>query len=263
MNASPPLTSMRRTTPPIFPLVTLARQSLNRPAISNSPRTTQTMTGSAFEALVRAHSSDLFRFAYWLCRNRWQSQDLVQETLANAWERRDSLRDKNAAKAWLFSILRNEHVQIYRKKHLDLVDLELEDLPVAGDNREIERMEIDECLRALPETYREPLLLYEIGGFSGKEIAAILKISESNVMTRLKRARQALRKANCGASTSSVVLPNYRNIPSPAQRGRARVGADLVTSRKACPHPNLPPQAGEGVYSALAHISSKQDEALH
>jgi RNA polymerase sigma-70 factor, ECF subfamily len=202
MNTSQTLTSMRRTAPPFLPLVIRPRRNLSRPATCDFPRTSQTITQSAFDAMVRDYSADLFRFAYWLCRNRWQSQDLVQETLANAWERRETLRDKTAAKAWLFSILRNEHVQIFRKKHLDLVDLELEDLPIADDNRELERMEIGECLRALPETYREPLLLHEIGGFSGREIAAMLKISEPNVMTRLKRARQALQKANCGASTS-------------------------------------------------------------
>jgi RNA polymerase sigma factor (sigma-70 family) len=79
-------------------------------------------------------------------------------------------------------------------------------------------MEIDECLRALPETYREPLLLHEIGGFSGKEIAAMLKISEPNVMTRLKRARQALQKANCGASTSGCRKSSPRSgVYSPCE----------------------------------------------
>jgi RNA polymerase sigma-70 factor, ECF subfamily len=215
VNANLPLTAIRRITPPIFPFVTQPQQGLNRPAIENSPGRAQTITPSAFETMVQAYSADLFRFAYWLCRNRWQSQDLVQETLANAWERRDTLRDKTAAKAWLFSILRNEHVQSFRKKRFDLVDLELEDLPVADDNSEIERMEIYECLRALPETYREPLVLYEIGGFSGKEIATMLKISEPNVMTRLKRARQALQRINCGASTSRCRKnPRLSGLPS-------------------------------------------------
>jgi RNA polymerase sigma-70 factor, ECF subfamily len=53
-------------------------------------------------------------------------------------------------------------------------------------------MELEESLRALPEHFREPLRLQVLGGFSGKEIAAMLNISESNVMTRLKRARDAL-----------------------------------------------------------------------
>jgi RNA polymerase sigma-70 factor, ECF subfamily len=171
----------------------VARASIdasNRPAISiDAP-----MKQCEFDALVRAYSADLFRFAYWLCRNRWQAQDLVQEALIAAWKGRDSLRDRGAAKAWLFSILRNEHVRVFQKKRLDMVDTELEDLDIASESGEIERVELEECLRALPENLREPLLLQVLGGFSGKEIAALLNISEQNVMTRLTRARQALQQ---------------------------------------------------------------------
>lgn len=152
------------------------------------------MNQSGFEAVVRAYSSDLFRFAYWLCRNRWQAQDLVQETFVAAWKGRESLRDSSAVKAWLFSILRNEHARVFQRKRLDLVDVELEDLSISDGNGELERVELEECLRALPENYREPLLLQVLGGFSGNEIAAMLNISEQNVMTRLTRARQALQK---------------------------------------------------------------------
>ena len=150
------------------------------------------MSETEYEAMVRAYSSDLFRFAHWLCRNRWQAQDLVQETFAAAWKGRESLRDGRSTKAWLFSILRNEHVRMYQRKHLDLVDMEMEDIQVASEGRELEWVEIEECLRALPEDFREPLLLQVLGGFSGKEIAVMLKISEQNVMARLSRARQSL-----------------------------------------------------------------------
>ena len=171
-----------------------AGRGSNRFAKHDSSSGVRGMNQSGFEVMVRAYSSDLFRFAYWLCRNRWQAQDLVQETFAAAWKGRESLRDNSATKAWLFSILRNEHVRVFQRKRLDLVDVELEDLPIAGGNSELERVELEECLRALPENYREPLLLQVLGGFSGKEIAAMLNISEQNVMTRLTRARQALQK---------------------------------------------------------------------
>ena len=151
------------------------------------------MNQSGFEMMVRAYSSDLFRFAYWLCRNRWQAQDVVQETFAAAWRARDSLRDESAVKAWLFSILRNEHARIYQRKRLDMVDAELEDLPNTVDGG-YERIELEECLRKLPDSYREPLMLQVLGGFSGSEIAELIGISEQNVMTRLTRARHALQR---------------------------------------------------------------------
>lgn len=160
----------------------------------DSPHGVREMNQSGFEVIVRAYSPDLFRFAYWLCRNRWQAQDLVQETFAAAWKGRESLRDSRATKAWLFSILRNEHIRVFQRKRLDMVDVELEDLPIAGGNSGLERLELEECLRALPENYREPLLLQVLGGFNCREIAVMLAISEQNVMTRLTRARQALQK---------------------------------------------------------------------
>ncbi|MCK7500643.1 MAG: sigma-70 family RNA polymerase sigma factor [Comamonadaceae bacterium] len=63
----------------------------------------------AFESMVRAYSRDLYRFAWWLCRDRAQAEDLVQETFARAWKAWHTLRDERAVKGWLFAILRNEH----------------------------------------------------------------------------------------------------------------------------------------------------------
>lgn len=151
------------------------------------------MKQGGFEMMVRAYSADLFRFAYWLCRNRWQAQDLVQETYAAAWKARDSLRDETVAKAWLFTILRNENARVYQRKRLDIDDIELDNLPNAADSGH-ERVELEDCLRKLPESFREPLMLQVLGGFSGREIAEMMNISEQNVMTRLTRARQALQR---------------------------------------------------------------------
>ncbi len=151
------------------------------------------MKQSTYEMIVRAYSSDLFRFAYWMCRNRWQAQDLVQETFAAAWRARDSLRDESAAKAWLFSILRNEHARVYQRKRFEIEDTEIDDLPATSFSGH-ERVELLDALNTLPEHFREPLLLQILGGFSGREIAATLGISEQNVMTRLTRARQALQR---------------------------------------------------------------------
>jgi RNA polymerase sigma-70 factor (ECF subfamily) len=152
------------------------------------------MDDRQFEIMVRAFSSDLYRFAFWLCRNRWQAQDLVQECFASAWKARETLRDDSAIKAWLFSILRNAHAATYQRKRLDIEDADLEDLGVAADDMGHERVELEECLASLPDSHREPLMLQVLGGFSGKEISQMMGISEQNVMTRLSRARQSLRR---------------------------------------------------------------------
>ena len=60
-----------------------------------------------FEQVVRAYANDLFRYLYWLCRDRAQAEDLVQETFARAWKAWAAPPDEKAVKAWLYTILHN------------------------------------------------------------------------------------------------------------------------------------------------------------
>ena len=150
---------------------------------------------SGFESLVRAYSAELYRYGYWLCRDRCVAEDLVQETFARAWGARSSLRDDRAAKSWLYTILRHEHARLYERKRLDIDDGQ--DLDALEDQRlrsVSADLEMRQALHALPDTYREPLLLQVIGGFSCEEIANMMEISPGAVMTRLTRARQVLRR---------------------------------------------------------------------
>lgn len=146
-----------------------------------------------FEALVHAWSADLYRFAYWLCRDRAWAEDLVQETFLRAWRALGSLREEKAAKGWLLTILRNEYARSLAKK------AEVHDAP--ADEPAFETMAPEEAwllrreLFKLSGEYIEPLLLQVLGGHSCEEIAQTLGISRAAVMTRLFRARQKLRAA--------------------------------------------------------------------
>ena len=81
-------------------------------ACGSAPNPMFAVKHSGFESLVRAYSSELYRYAYWLCRDRFTAEDLVQETFARAWKSWDDLRDDKAAKSWLYTILRNEHARL-------------------------------------------------------------------------------------------------------------------------------------------------------
>lgn len=152
------------------------------------------MSKIEFERLVRAYSAELFRFAYWQCRDRGVAEDLVQETFARAWNARSQLREIEAIKPWLYRILRNEHARLYERKSMPLDDTELNELPIS-DGIEIERdYAVREQLAMLSPQYREPLLLQTLGGFSCAEIAQALGIREEAAMQRLTRARLALRR---------------------------------------------------------------------
>ncbi|MBL8300827.1 MAG: sigma-70 family RNA polymerase sigma factor [Rhodanobacteraceae bacterium] len=149
-----------------------------------------------FDALVRAHNGDLYRYAYWLCGDPALAQDLTQETLLRAWRSLDALRETDAAKAWLITILRREHARLYERKSFDTTDigeLELDD----RDSLTPEQLGEDSIVRAamlqLEPKYREPLLLQVLGGFSCEEIARELGLGSAAVMTQLFRARQKLK----------------------------------------------------------------------
>src|SRR5437660_12185132 len=84
-----------------------------------------------FEHTVRAYSADLYRYAYWLCRDRHLAEDIVQESFARAWKAWSELRDFAQAKAWLMTILRNEFMRSFSRNHDDdeLIKVAEYDLP--------------------------------------------------------------------------------------------------------------------------------------
>ncbi|OBT15869.1 RNA polymerase subunit sigma [Vibrio sp. UCD-FRSSP16_10] len=156
-----------------------------------------------YETLVRAYHRDLFRYAYWLCKDRSVAEDLVQETCLRAWKALDSLQDDKAAKSWLITILRRENARRFERKQLDLVDI---DDPGNEGFSNDDGFHQSEWLQAqimrLELEYREPLFLQVVGGFSGEEISQILDLNKNTVMTRLFRARNQL-KEQLEASTSN------------------------------------------------------------
>ena len=98
-----------------------------------------------FDQLVRRLSPELYRFAWWLCHNEAQAQDLVQESFLRAWRSLADLRDEKAAKAWLMTIVRREHARMYERKVPpldDIADVVVEDRdnPSAHELSEIQQM---------------------------------------------------------------------------------------------------------------------------
>jgi RNA polymerase sigma-70 factor (ECF subfamily) len=149
---------------------------------------------TAFEKAVADCLDDLYRYAYWLCRDRWQAEDLAQETVLRAWRGWPGLREHRAVKGWLFTILYREFARNCGRKRLETVsDDELRIDPQDHVDPAL-AIDLDRALRSLSEESRHALLLQVLGGFSCAEIANVLGSSEGAVMTRLTRARQALRR---------------------------------------------------------------------
>ena len=152
---------------------------------------------ASFEQAVAAHAGDLYRYAYWLARNRQQAEDIVQEALLRGWRAFPGIRDRAAVKSWLFSIVKNEFHRATAKDAQQggsASGVELADLEIVDERASLFGMEMRDALMALPASYAEPLALQVLGGFSCAEIAAMLQTTEGAVMTRLTRARQALKR---------------------------------------------------------------------
>lgn len=158
-----------------------------------------------FEEAVREHSSALFRYAYWLCRDRGRAEDVVQEAFTRAWKAWDDLKDRGAAKSWLFSIVRNEHLRGFERKGLDIDDRDVEELELPVDCRMDVALDVRRALAAIPASLREPLMMQVLGGFSCAEIAVALETTDGAIMTRLTRARQTLRRLIEGEATLNEV----------------------------------------------------------
>lgn len=164
-----------------------------------------------FEALVQAYSSEIYRFAYWLTRDRARAEDLVQETFLRAWRALASLREEKSAKHWLITILRREHARGFERYQPKLDDCELDEL-AGTDHPPVDRLAVHQVLAQLSEEYREPLLLQVLGGYPCEEIAEMLGLSRGAVMTRLFRARQKLRAALTNGAVDSTMI-KYESLP--------------------------------------------------
>lgn len=150
-----------------------------------------------YEKLVRELHTDVYRYAYWLIKDKAIAEDVVQETFLRAWKSLDSLKDDKAAKAWLITILRRENARRFERKQFDLVDMDDVSLADEGPHHDtqLEHNELHGLMANLSEEYRDPLMLQVIFGFNGEEIAQQLQLNKNTVMTRLFRARNQLKDA--------------------------------------------------------------------
>jgi len=146
----------------------------------------------------------LYNFAHWLTQDREEAEDLVQETYAKALKGFRSFQPGTNFRAWIYQILRNTFLTSRTGlKATVAVPLEMDgdqqNLPAVNDTPESillqlsDRQLVQEALVRLPVTYREVLLLCEFEEMSYQEISATLAIPLGTVMSRLSRARRALR----------------------------------------------------------------------
>jgi RNA polymerase sigma-70 factor (ECF subfamily) len=171
-------------------------------------------TESEYLHAYEEYSDPLFRHAFFRLSNRDRALELVQDTFLKAWDYLIGGGEIEQYKAFLYRILNNLVIDEYRKKKSSSLDEILEDDTGDMDMRlsegsvreteeEFDERESIEMIRAripeLPDTYREVITLRYVDGFSPKEIASMISLSENVVSVRIHRGTQKLREL-CHAS---------------------------------------------------------------
>lgn len=162
-------------------------------------------SAASFEELALPLFDQLYNFAHWLTQDRSEAEDLVQETYTKALRGFSSFQAGTNFRAWMYRILRNSFLNSRTglKTTVVLVDETLDNSKVEISTPETlllaqcERQMVQEELRGLAVPFREILLLCEVEEMSYREISETLAVPIGTVMSRLSRARQALRSAVC------------------------------------------------------------------
>ena len=159
----------------------------------------------AFEELFRTYHRKICTYLARLVSHHDQWRDLAQQTFIQVWEKLPALRNPQQFKPWLYRIATNEAMSFLRREErwwwscqslLDHEEHTLDEfLSTPGpEERVAEEDWLKRALRALEPQCRMCLLLYVVGGFSQREIAALLGIRENTVSGNVCRGREHLRR---------------------------------------------------------------------
>jgi RNA polymerase sigma-70 factor (ECF subfamily) len=202
---------------------TIRAPGADPPAV-DQPYETDAALAERFQRDAVQLMDQLYSGAVRLTQSRADAEDLVQKTMLHAYIGFRSLRAGTNLKAWLYRILHNTWIDVYRKQQRRPLEVWLDDVtdrhaalyaataPTGLRSAEVELLEalpdmdIQAALLSLPEMYRMAIYYADVEDFSYAEIADIMGIPKSTVMTRLHRGRTQLRDSLSTLTTERGAL---------------------------------------------------------
>ena len=220
-----------------------------------------------FARLLEAEIPRLRRYARALTRDVSRADDLVQSCLTRAVAKQHLWQPGTDLRAWLFTILHNQHVNDVRRSVREGVNVAVEEMaPVltvqSNAIAALQLRDLERAIGQLPQEQRQVILLVGLEGMRYEEVAAILGVPVGTVRSRLSRGRDQLRRNSRtaktlrrGAARRRSVTPPDRHLILPPARSRRR-SSQIRRSARQCPLHRGMGWIGRGALSLSAAASS-------
>ena len=145
-----------------------------------------------FQTEVEQRKKLLFRIAWSYMKNIQDVEDVVQDAIGIAWEKKETLQDERLFKSWLARILCNQCKQVLRRRS------KFSFFPLQDDTVTVEipdpEISVQEAINKLKPEIRLLITLHYIDGYTMKEISEMLALPQGTIQTRLMRGRNQLKK---------------------------------------------------------------------
>lgn len=150
-----------------------------------------------YERILRLYSNDIYRIALLKLKNVSEAEDVFQNVFIKLYTCDNSFESDKHIKAWLLKVTVNECINVLKSSWNSKVLESINDNSSYDSSASVtsnDNTEVWNVVAALPQKYRDVIFLFYHEQYSTEEISQILDISAPNVRTRLKRAREILRR---------------------------------------------------------------------
>ncbi|WP_304943887.1 RNA polymerase sigma factor [Vallitalea guaymasensis] len=151
------------------------------------------------KSIMSRYGTQLKRYAYMMVKDEHLAEDVVQKTFINFYYSLNNYRRDSSEKNYLYTILTNECRQIkrkswFRRENRNNYEEVKNEFQYNNEEDSLDKIAVADCLAKIKPKYREIIILYYYQKFSVADISEILNLTNSAVKSRLKYARDSIKK---------------------------------------------------------------------